>query len=71
MRLERDVSEKDRYGRLLRYVWLGERLINMELVQEGYATAFTYPQDVKYSKEFVAAESVARKSGLGLWKSCK
>lgn len=69
--LEKDISETDKYGRLLRYVWTGKKMVNMELVEEGYATAFTYPPDVKYSKEFVAAERRAREAKIGLWKLCR
>ena len=71
--LERDVSETDRYDRLLRYVWLhdGDRwtMVNLVLVQEGYATVLTYPPDVKYADLFMAAERVAREAGRGLWAS--
>ncbi len=46
--LKKDVSETDRYGRLLRYVWLNdETLVNAVLVAEGHAQASTYPPDVK------------------------
>jgi micrococcal nuclease len=69
--LEKDVSETDRYGRLLRYVWLqdGARwtMVNLELVRTGYAHVLTYPPDVKYASQFVAAERAARAQGLGLW----
>ena len=50
--LERDISEVDRYGRLLRYVWLRDgdawSLVNLELVKRGFAQVVTYPPDVKY-----------------------
>ena len=69
--LEKDVSETDRYGRLLRYVWLydGARwtLVDLELVAEGFAQVETDPPDVKYAGRFVAAERAARAAGLGLW----
>jgi endonuclease YncB( thermonuclease family) len=69
--LERDVSETDRYGRLLRYVWTHDAgrwsLVNLELVQEGYAQVSTYPPDVKYVDVFLAAQRSAREAGLGLW----
>lgn len=52
VRLEKDVSETDKYGRLLRYVWvdfLGEDVfVNKEIVQEGYGVVFEYGDDVKY-----------------------
>lgn len=71
--LEKDISETDRYGRLLRYVWLQDgdiwTMANMELVRLGYAQVLTYPPDVKYASQFVEAERAARSSGLGLWAS--
>ena len=65
--LSKDVSEKDRYGRLLRYVWIGETMINEQLVREGYARVSTYPPDVKYQDRFLAAEKEAREKNAGLW----
>lgn len=74
VRLEKDVSETDRYGRLLRYVWLegpdGERMLNEELVAQGYAQVSTYPPDVKYQERFLRAQRAARAQGLGLWGAC-
>ena len=68
--LEKDVSETDRYGRLLRYVWVGPQLFNEVLVREGYANVSTYPPDVKYQWRFVEAERAAREEGSGLWGAC-
>lgn len=65
--LEKDVSETDDFGRLLRYVWLGDRMVNSILVEEGYANASTYPPDVKYAETFVALQAQAREAGRGLW----
>jgi len=65
--LQKDISETDKYGRLLRYVWLGESMINLVLVKEGYARVSTYPPDVKYQALFIDAEREAREKGLGLW----
>lgn len=76
VRLEKDVSEKDRYSRLLRYVWLqsdsgqGEIFINEHLVAEGYAISAAYPPDVKYQNFFEDAEADARENNLGLWGKC-
>jgi len=67
VRLEKDVSETDRYGRILRYVYLGDTFVNEVLVKEGYATAFPYPPDVKYREVFRAVERTARASGRGMW----
>lgn len=68
--LETDVSETDRYGRMLRYVYVGETMINEQLVKEGYANASSYPPDVKYQDRLRAAEQLARTNGSGLWSSC-
>jgi micrococcal nuclease len=65
--LEKDVSETDDFGRLLRYVWLGDRMINAQLVAEGYAQATTYPPDVRYQALFAQLETAARTAGRGLW----
>ena len=72
--LERDVSETDRYGRLLRYVWVADPaggaglvMVNLLLVEQGYAQVSTWPPDVAHADLFVAAERAARDAGLGLW----
>ncbi len=72
VRLEKDVSETDKYGRLLRYLWTGDDLINEILVREGFAKVSTYPPDVKYKDRFIEAERLAREKGKGLWgEACK
>jgi micrococcal nuclease len=70
--LEKDVSETDQYGRLLRYVWVAEGegwlLVNLELIRLGYAQISTYPPDVKYADNiYVQAEREAIEAGRGLW----
>ena len=76
VRLEKDVTDKDKYGRLLRYVYLGDPdqeltvFVNLELVKQGFAHSYTYPPDVKHQSEFVAAEGEARDANRGLWSSC-
>jgi micrococcal nuclease len=65
--LEKDVSETDRYGRLLRYVWVEEAMVNAILVTNGYAQVATYPPDVKYQQDFLELQRQAEESGLGLW----
>jgi micrococcal nuclease len=70
VKLGKDISETDRYGRLLSYVYEGDTFINEILVSEGYATAVTYPPDVKYSELFRNAERQARENNLGLWNMC-
>ena len=64
--LEKDVSETDRYGRLLRYVHVDDVMVNATLVQEGYAQVSTYPPDVKYVDDFLALQRGAMDAGRGL-----
>jgi micrococcal nuclease len=72
--LERDVSDTDRYGRLLRYVWLeldGELyLANEALARSGFAALSTYPRDIRYVDEIRDAQAFAREHELGLWGVC-
>jgi endonuclease YncB( thermonuclease family) len=66
--LEKDISETDRFGRLLRYVYLGDgRMVNELLLADGYAQVSTFPPDVKYQQRFLAAQQQARDAGRGLW----
>ena len=66
--LEKDVSDVDRFGRLLRYVWLDDgRMANAALVEQGFASAVTFPPDVAYAAEFARLEQEARANQLGLW----
>ncbi len=68
--LEKDVSETDRYGRLLRYIWLDGRMVNARLVEEGYATASTFPPDVRHAELFATLQAQARDQKRGLWDAC-
>lgn len=66
--LVKDVSEVDRYDRLLRYVFVGDVFVNYELVRQGYAYAYTYPPDIACSEVFASAQQSAQISGAGLWR---
>lgn len=72
--LERDVSDRDRFDRLLRYVYVvedGERIfVNQALVANGFAFASTFPPDVKYEVQLRTAQRSARDAGRGLWSAC-
>lgn len=70
VRLERDITERDKYRRLLRYVYVNDKLVNLELVRGGYAVIYTFPPDVKYQKELLAAQREAREAKRGLWGAC-
>ena len=65
--LEKDVSETDKYGRLLRYVWVGDLMVNAELVRLGFAKVSTYPPDVRYQDLFLEMQQEAREAERGLW----
>jgi len=67
IRLEFDVQERDRYGRLLAYVYIDTLFFNKHLVKEGYARVATYPPNVKYQDQFLAAQRYAREHDKGLW----
>lgn len=69
--LEKDVSETDRYGRLLRYVWLktdaGWVMVDRQLVLEGWAQARDYPPDTKYHDALFEAQDEAQAARVGIW----
>lgn len=76
--LETDVELRDQYGRLLAYVWLEEpatgdadevreHMLNARLVLDGYANAYTYPPNVKYTEALKGLQTEARDAGRGLW----
>ncbi len=68
--LEKDVSEVDKYSRLLRYVYVDNRFVNWILVNEGLARVATFPPDVKYQSRLLEAEWNARDNKRGLWTAC-
>lgn len=72
VQLEKDISEVDKYGRLLRYIWINDILVNEQLVKDGFAVVSTYPPDVKYQERFLKAQEEARNNKKGIWgeKGC-
>lgn len=63
-------SERDKYGRLLRYVFLPDGTnYNLFMIEEGFAYEYTYNSAYKYQKEFKAAQEYAQNNGKGLWSS--
>lgn len=69
--LQRDVSERDKYGRFLAYVYLeDDTFVEKELVQNGYAFAYKYYPDVAKSADLKAAQASAKSLGVGLWSAC-
>jgi micrococcal nuclease len=67
VRLELDVQARDRYGRLLAYVWVGDLMVNAELVRRGYAEVMTVPPNVRHQALFLRLQREARESARGLW----
>ena len=70
VRLERDATDRDAYGRLLRYVYVDGTMVQGELVREGYGYVYSRQPDVKYLKDMAALEREARQEGAGLWAAC-
>jgi len=72
VKIEFDVQKRDKYGRLLGYVYLpGGRMLNEEIVKAGYVSLLTYPPNVKYQERFLKAYREARENKRGLWKEQK
>jgi len=67
VRLEKDVSGTDDFGRLLRYVYVDDIFVNAELVRQGLAWAEPYEPDTKYQDYLEELEAEARQAGRGLW----
>jgi micrococcal nuclease len=65
--LEKDVTNRDNYGRLLRYVYVGSLFVNLEMIKEGYAQAFVVAPNLKYSYVFLKAENETKEKGIGIW----
>jgi micrococcal nuclease len=62
------IGHRDRYGRLLAYVWVGESFFNETIIRDGYAHAYVkYPFRQDYMELFRAAEKEAREASRGLW----
>ncbi|MFH1398424.1 MAG: thermonuclease family protein [Candidatus Omnitrophota bacterium] len=69
VRLEFDLERKDKYGRLLAYVYLQDgTFINAEIVKQGFASLMTIPPNVKYADTFFKFYQEARENNRGLWR---
>jgi len=67
VKLEKDVSDRDQYGRLLRYVWLDDQMVNEMLLEKGLARLAIFPPDVKYVDHFRDLQKKAQQAGIGIW----
>ena len=63
-------ERRDRYDRLLAYVYLGDRFVNAELVRLGYARTLEIPPNVDHAEKFAALQQKAANVGRGLWGAC-
>src|SRR4051794_3352758 len=72
VRLRFDAERRDRYGRLLAYVYRARdgMFVNAQLVRRGYARTLTIPPNVAHAAEFRRLAAAARRQGAGLWSSC-
>jgi len=72
IKLEKDVSETDMYGRILRYAYtMDGEFINEKLIKEGYARVFRYGKDTKYCDLFEISEKQAQNQKLRMWSGYK
>jgi micrococcal nuclease len=67
--LEQDIEERDRYGRLLAYVWTENGMANWRMVRDGWAVVLTYSPNVQFVDAFITAQQQARDEKRGLWAS--
>jgi micrococcal nuclease len=66
--LEYDLEQRDKYGRILAYIWTQDgKMLNEEILRKGCAVLFTFPPNVKYAGRFRAAQKKARDLKAGLW----
>lgn len=70
--VQRDVEARDRYGRLLLYLWRIDdgMFVNLDLVRGGFAEPLSIAPNVAHRAELAAAASAARSTGAGRWSSC-
>jgi micrococcal nuclease len=73
VRIERDVEARDRYGRMLLYLYLGSNdlFINLDLVARGYGTPMSIEPNTFHRNDFVRAAAQAEAANVGLWKACR
>ncbi|NDI37226.1 thermonuclease family protein [Chengkuizengella sediminis] len=68
VQVEIDVSKRDKYDRLLAYLWVDGRMFNEMLLEKGLArVAYIYPPNVKYVDQFQETQEEARQEGIGIW----
>ena len=71
VRLVFDAEQRDHFGRLLAYVYLGERFVNAALVRRGFAQTLTISPNDSFADLFGRLEQAAGRAGRGLWDACE
>jgi micrococcal nuclease len=67
---EYDIEKRDKYGRLLCYIWTSQgTMLNLRMVQDGFAMLYTFPPNVRYVTELQKAQREARGKRKGIWGS--
>ena len=69
VRLELDVLERDPEGRLLAYVWLGDVMVNAEMIARGLGQVITGGPNVRHQEALLRRQEQARAAKLGIWKT--
>jgi len=69
VQLQKGITDRDKYGRLLRYVYSDDVFVNAELVAQGYAHAYIFEPDDQYSQVLVQLEQYAKMRQIGIWSS--
>ena len=67
VKLEMDVEQRDKYGRMLGYLWSDGQQVNWWMVRRGWAITLTYPPNVQYEQWYVSALDAAQREKAGLW----
>lgn len=71
VRLEKDVSDTDKYGRLLRYVFVEDTFVNNVMVLDGFAEAKRYKPDTAFYVKFFSSQQQAQDEEAGMWTVCR
>ena len=73
VRFERDIEARDRYGRMLLYLYreLDNLFINLDLVLRGYGTPMSIEPNIFHRNDFVHAAALAETINVGLWQACR
>jgi micrococcal nuclease len=67
VRLEFDLQARDKYGRMLAYVYVDTLMVNLRLLKEGLANIYPHPPNLRHLQKFCAVQKEAREEHLGVW----